>query len=205
MVSSSTFTRRGARPPIGGGRSTGSRTIEIGLSALTILLTLCANGTGPFAGCAWYMRGLLGSSAALALLPNSRDNEHSSVSRGSDATDVTQAATIMPAIAAPIPTITRSFLFFGSFMAVTPSTRFTFECTIGSRGQRSLRCNKRAADRQNAARGRPSCTRSSPTNRKPGWRSPTQRICEISNPRFDIREAASANATCAIGFRPAHS
>ena len=27
---------------------------------------------------------------------------------------------------------------------------------------------------------------------------------KISNPRFDIREAASANATCAIGFRPAH-
>ena len=103
----------------------------------------------------------------------------------------------MPAIAAPIPTITRSFLFFGSFTAVTPSTRFTFECTIGSRGQRSLRCNKRAADRQNAARGRPSCTRSSPTDRKPGWRSPTQRICEISNPRFDIREAASANAILA--------
>src|SRR5262249_55009253 len=60
MVSRSTLTRRGPRLPIGGGRSTGSRTIDIGPSALTTLLTLCDNGTRPFAGCAWYVRGLLG-------------------------------------------------------------------------------------------------------------------------------------------------
>src|SRR5262249_30940296 len=118
MVSRSTLTRRGPRLPIGGGRSTGSRTIDIGPSALTTLLTLCANGTRPFAGCAWYVRGLLGSSAALALLPNNRDTEHNSVNCGSEMTDVMTAATITPASAAPIPTITRSFLFFASFMAV---------------------------------------------------------------------------------------
>src|SRR5262249_5228621 len=156
MVSRSTLTRRGPRLPIGGGRSTGSRTIDIGPSALTTLLTLCANGTRPFAGCAWYVRGLLGSSAALALLPNNRDTEHNSVNCGSEMTDVMTAATITPASAAPIPTITRSFLFFASFMAVA-FPPVLFECTIGSQGQRSLRCSKPAADRQNAARGHPSC------------------------------------------------
>jgi hypothetical protein len=61
---------------------------------------------------------LLGSSGALALLPNRRDTEHSSVNWGSEMTEVMTAATKTPASAAPIPTITRSFLFFASFMAV---------------------------------------------------------------------------------------
>ena len=53
-------------------------------------------------------------------------------------------------------------------MAVTPSTRFTFECTIGSRGQRSLRCNKRAVG-STKCRTRASKLHAIITNRPQAW------------------------------------
>jgi hypothetical protein len=105
------------------GRSERARSIS-GSSVFTILLTLCASGTGPFAGCAWYMRGLLGSSAADALLPKSRAAEHSSAKSGSNNAEVRTTATATPASAEPIPTSTRSFLLFGNLMAIPLSGSF---------------------------------------------------------------------------------
>src|SRR5262249_61014515 len=97
------------------------------------------------------MRGLLGSSAGDALLPKSRAAEHSSANSGSNSADVKTTATARPASAEPMPTITRSFLFLGSLMAI-PLSGF-FERTIGGRGGRSLRRSKPAAGRQKSDDG----------------------------------------------------
>src|SRR5262245_34139124 len=72
------------------------------------------------------MRGLLGSSAAEALLPNHLDVEDSSANCGSKNAVVNATATKSPATTDPMPTITRSFLLFGSFMAVALSTSVLF-------------------------------------------------------------------------------
>src|SRR5262245_769685 len=72
------------------------------------------------------MRGLVGSSAAEALLPNHLDVEHSSANCGSKYAVVKATAAKSPATTVPMPTITRSFLLFGSFMAVALSTSVLF-------------------------------------------------------------------------------
>src|SRR6187549_770702 len=160
MVSRLTLTRFGPRLPIGAGSSVGSRTIEMGPSDLTILLTLCAGNTGPLAGCAWYMRGLLGSSAAEALLPNHLDVEHSSVNCGSKNAVVKATAKRSPATTVPMPTITRSFLLLGSFTAVALSTSCFFNCNVGrgpgtlfalaQTGRKSTNCRRPASSLRGA-------------------------------------------------------
>src|ERR1044071_47292 len=84
------------------------------------------------------MRGLLGSSAAAALLPNHLDVEHSSMNCGSKNADVKATAAKSPATTVPMPTITRSFLFFGSFMAVALSTSCFFQLQRRKRARHAL-------------------------------------------------------------------
>src|SRR5262249_53788399 len=95
------------------------------------------------------MRGLLGSSAADAVLPSSRDTGHNSENCGSNNADVRTTARASPARAEPKPTITRSFLSFGSFIARL--IQCFFKCTIARAGRRSLLPDKQAANRQDVA------------------------------------------------------